>query len=35
MIHITINGVRSQFSKLLVNPDQWDSKKEQARGQVA
>jgi site-specific recombinase XerD len=36
MVRITINGVRSQFSsKLLVNPDQWDSKKEQAKGQLA
>jgi site-specific recombinase XerD len=35
MVRITINGVRSQFSsKLLVNPDQWDSKKEQAKGQL-
>jgi len=36
MVRITINGVRSQFSsKLLINPDQWDSKKEQAKGQLA
>jgi site-specific recombinase XerD len=36
MVRITINGVRSQFSsKLLINPNQWDSKKEQAKGQQA
>jgi len=36
MVRITINGVQSQFSiKLLVLPDQWDSKKEQAKGQLA
>ena len=35
MVRITINGVRSQFSsKLLVNPDQWDSKKELLKGQL-
>lgn len=36
MVRITINGVRSQFSsKLLVNPDQWDSKKELVKGQLS
>ena len=36
MVRVTINGVRSQFSsKLLVQPGQWDSKKEQVKGQVA
>jgi len=36
MVRITINGIRSQFSsKLLVQPDQWDSKNERVKGQVA
>ena len=36
MVRVTINGVRSQFSsKLLVQPGQWDSKKEQVKGQIA
>ncbi|NEW84748.1 MAG: site-specific integrase [Mariniphaga sp.] len=36
MVRITINSIRSQFSsKLLVQPDQWDSKNERVKGQVA
>ncbi|MDR2954572.1 MAG: site-specific integrase, partial [Prevotella sp.] len=36
MVRITIKGVRSQFSsKLFVQPDQWDSKLEKAKGQTA
>jgi len=36
MVRITINGIRSQFSsKLLVQPEQWDSKNERVKGQVA
>jgi len=36
MVRITINGIRSQFSsKLLVQPDQWDSKNERVKGLVA
>ena len=36
MVRVTIDGVRSQFSsKLLVQPGQWDSKKEQVKGQIA
>ncbi len=36
MVRITINGIRSQFSsKLLVHPEQWDSKNERVKGQVA
>jgi site-specific recombinase XerD len=36
MVRVTINGVRSQFSsKLLVQPEQWDSKNERVKGQVA
>ncbi len=36
MVRITIKGVRSQFSsKLLVQPGQWDSKLEKAKGQTA
>ncbi|HZK94531.1 MAG TPA: site-specific integrase, partial [Prolixibacteraceae bacterium] len=36
MVRITINGIRSQFSsKLLVQPEQWDSKNERVKGLVA
>ena len=36
MVRVTINGIRSQFSsKLLVQPEQWDSKNEWVKGQVA
>src|SRR5665648_363935 len=36
MVRVTINGIRSQFSsKLLVQPEQWDSKNERVKGQVA
>jgi site-specific recombinase XerD len=36
MVRITINGIRSQFSsKLLVQSEQWDSKNERVKGQVA
>ena len=36
MVRITINGIRSQFSsKLLVQPEQWDSKNERVKSQVA
>ena len=36
MVRITINGIRSQFSsKLLVQPEHWDSKNERVKGQVA